>query len=215
MSATLRLAISKEELAKMPAADLTHEIRVVETAADARSALRYLSRQKIVGFDTETRPTFKKGRNYNVSLIQISTDDISFLFRINKIGLMPQLVEFLASEKVRKIGLSVKDDFHGLRKLADFEPGGFVELQDYVHRYCIVDASLQKIYAIIFSQRISKGQRLTNWEADSLTPAQQHYAALDAWACLNIYNYLEAGSFNPLESPFVAPEEPQATTTKS
>lgn len=215
MSATLRLAISKEELAKMPPADLTHEIRVVETAADARSALRYLSRQKIVGFDTETRPSFKKGRNYNVSLIQISTDDISFLFRINKIGLMPQLVEFLASEKVRKIGLSVKDDFHGLRKLADFEPGGFVELQDYVHRYCIVDASLQKIYAIIFSQRISKGQRLTNWEADSLTPAQQHYAALDAWACLNIYNYLEAGSFNPLESPFVAPEEPQATTTES
>ena len=168
-----------------------------------------------MGFDTETRPSFKKGRNYNVSLIQISTDDISFLFRINKIGLMPQLVEFLASEKVRKIGLSVKDDFHGLRKLADFEPGGFVELQDYVHRYCIVDASLQKIYAIIFSQRISKGQRLTNWEADSLTPAQQHYAALDAWACLNIYNYLEAGSFNPLESPFVAPEEPQATTTES
>lgn len=215
MSATLRLAISKEELAKMPAADLTHEIRVVETAADARSALRYLSRQKIVGFDTETRPSFKKGRNYNVSLIQISTDDISFLFRINKIGLMPQLVEFLASEKVRKIGLSVKDDFHGLRKLADFEPGGFVELQDYVHRYCIVDASLQKIYAIIFSQRISKGQRLTNWEADSLTPAQQHYAALDAWACLNIYNYLEAGRFNPLESPFVVPEEPQATTTES
>ena len=192
----------------MPAAEFTGEIRVIENAADARSALRFLSKQHIVGFDTETRPAFRKGATHNVALVQLSTADICFLFRINKIGFMEPLRNLLSAESVLKIGLSTKDDFHGLRKLGEFEPAGFVELQNFVRQFGIVDASLQRIYAIIFGTRISKGQRLTNWEAQELTPAQQHYASLDAYACLQIYETLNAGLFNPSESPYILPSDP-------
>ncbi len=209
MSATIpSLSIAKDLINDMPAAEFTGQIHVIENAADARSALRFLSRQPIVGFDTETRPAFRKGAHRNVALVQLSTADICFLFRINKIGFMEQLRDFLSAEKILKIGLSTKDDFHGLHKLGEFEPSGFVELQEFVHQFGIIDASLQRIYAIIFGSRISKSQRLTNWEAPELTPAQQHYAALDAYACLRIYETLRAGQFNPMSSPYIV-EEPE------
>lgn len=201
------LSIPKDVLADMPVAEFGGEIIVIETAADARSALRYLSRQPIVGFDTETRPSFRKGRTHNVALVQLSTDECCFLFRICKTGFIEPLRNFFELDSVVKVGLSIKDDFHGLHKIDDFSPKGFVELQDYVHRYGISDASLQKIYAIIFGQRITKGQRLTNWEAPELTPAQQHYASLDAWACLQLYKYLESGRFDPISSPFTVTAE--------
>lgn len=205
---TLSISIPKERLNEMPAASFAGKIIVVETAADARAAIRYLSRQKIVGFDTETRPSFRKGRSHNVALVQLSTADTCFLFRINKTGFIEPLREFLELESVKKIGLSIKDDFHGLHKIEEFTPGGFVELQDYVHRFGIIDASLQRIYAILFGERIAKGQRLTNWEADELTESQQHYAALDAYACLRIYNHLSCGGFRPEESSFIVePDE--------
>lgn len=206
---TINLSIPKEKLAQMEPAEFKGKIQMIENAADARAALRYLSRCPIVGFDTETRPSFRKGCSFKVSLIQISTDECCFLFRINKTGFMEPLREFLASDSVIKVGLSVKDDFHGLHKIADFEPAGFIELQEYVHRFGITDASLTKIYGIVFGQRISKGQRLTNWEAVELTGPQQHYAALDAWACLNIYRFLSSGAFCPEESPFIVIPEPE------
>lgn len=206
------LSISKEALAELPQATFGGEIRIIDNPSDLRSAVRYLSRQKLVGFDTETRPSFRKGRTYNVSLVQLSTEECCFLMRIGKTGFCEPLRKFLELESVTKVGLSIKDDFHGLHRLGEFTPGGFVELQDYVHRYGIADASLQKIYAIIFGERISKGQRLTNWEAPELTAAQQHYAALDAWACLRLYRHLEAGGFDASASPFVAEQDPAETT---
>lgn len=199
----------------MPTAIFTGEIITVETAANARSAIRYLTHQPIVGFDTETRPSFRKGKTHSVALIQLSTDDTCFLFRINKTGFMAPLRELLEMKSVKKIGLSTKDDFHGLLKLGEFTPGGFVELQDYVHHFGIIDASLQRIYAIIFGERIAKGQRLTNWEASELTAAQQHYAALDAYACLRIYRYLTDGGFHPEQSPYIVePGNETATDPK-
>lgn len=200
------ISISKNIISELPSAVFPGKIIVIDNAADARSAVRYLSHQDIVGFDTETRPTFKKGLTHNVALIQISTNDTCFLFRINMTGFIEPLQHFFELEDVTKIGLSIKDDFHGLHKIADFNPAGFVELQDYVHRFGIIDASLQRIYAIIFEQRISKGQRLSNWEAAELTPAQQHYAALDAYACLRLYNHLRKGMFDPLSSPYIIPD---------
>ncbi len=187
----------------MPMAEYHGDIHVVDTAADVRSAVRYLSRNAIVGFDTETRPSFRKGRTHNVALVQLSADDCCFLIRLCKTGFTAPLRDFFENESVVKVGLSVKDDFHGLQRLGEFNPSGFIELQEYVHRFGIVDASLQKIYAIIFGQRISKGQRLTNWEAEELSEAQQHYAALDTLACLEIYHHLEAGRFDPMQSPFI------------
>ena len=153
----------------------------------------------MVGFDTETRPAFKKGQKHKVALMQISTVDRCYLFRLNKIGMSEELKAFLENPDVLKIGLSVHDDFTVLRRSSELDPKGFVDLQDMVKNFEITDISLQKIYAIIFGERISKSQRLTNWEADSLSEAQQAYAALDAWACLKIYNYLNAGKFVPAQ----------------
>lgn len=191
----------------MPAAVFPGKIRVVDNAADARAALRYLSRQPIVGFDSETRPSFRRGSTHNVALVQLSTHEICFLFRINKMGFVEPLRRFFELADVKKIGLSTKDDFHGLHKMGEFEPQGFVELQDYVKEFGIIDASLQRIYAILFGERISKGQRLTNWEAAELTESQQHYAALDAWSCIRIYEHLSSGRFDPAVSPYHVEED--------
>lgn len=186
----------------MPVARFEGKIHVIDNAADARAAVAFLMRQPYIGFDTETRPSFHKGELHNVALVQLSTLDECFLFRVNRMGFTEPLRQLMESADVLKVGLSTKDDFHGLNRLAPFTPGGFVELQNYVKKYNIADMSLQKVYAIIFGEHISKGQRLTNWEAPSLTPPQQSYAALDAWACLKIYLCLSRGEFDPSGSPY-------------
>ncbi len=187
---TQLLTISKEELSTLEAEEFKGRIVLVQTASTAVKAIRYLMEQPIVGFDTETRPSFKKGQIHKVALIQLSTPDTCFLIRLNRLGIFPELKEFLESDSVKKIGLSTKDDFGALNRLMHIEPKGFVELQQLVKTCGIGEASLTKIYALLFGKRISKGQRLTNWEAVELTDAQQRYAALDAWACLRIYNHI-------------------------
>lgn len=184
--------ISKEELGRLPAEEFKGRIVVVQSEMMATKAVRYLMDQPIVGFDTETRPSFRKGETHKVALIQLSTDDTCFLIRLNRLGIFPLLKEFLESESVKKIGLSTKDDFTALNRLSHVEPKGFVELQKLVKTQGIGEASLTKIYALLFGKRISKGQRLTNWEATELTEAQQRYAALDAWACLRIYSEISS-----------------------
>lgn len=186
----------------MPAAKFEGRAIVVENAADARQAAAFLAKQPMLGFDTETRPSFHKGDNHNVALIQLSTDTECFLFRINLMGFTEPLVRLMENPDVLKIGLSTKDDFHGLSKLSECSPRGVVELQNLVRKYDIGDMSLQKIYAILFGQHISKGQRLTNWEAAKLTEHQIGYATLDAWACLRIYRHLSAGLFDPATCPY-------------
>lgn len=199
----LHLAISKEAVAAMPTVRYNGGIQIVDSIDKARVALRDLSRSRIVGFDTETRPSFRKGRLHKVALMQIATDDFCFLFRLNILGLFDRLVDFLCDPAITKIGLSVHDDFSVLARSGEIQPQGFVELQSFVKQYDIADTSLQKIYAIVFGERISKSQRLSNWEADALTPEQQSYAAIDAWACLRLYRYLSAGRFDPAASPFI------------
>lgn len=196
------LSISKQQVAQLPDVKYHGRIFIIETVSDARSALTYLSRVDAVGFDTETRPSFQKGHQHTVCLLQLATKDECFLLRLNKIGFTDQLKSFLENPNIVKIGLSTKDDFNSLSKLGSFEPAGFVELQAMVRDWDIADSSLQKIYAIMFGERITKGQRLTNWEADKLTEAQQHYAAIDAWACLKIFNTLRTDGFDPTESPY-------------
>ncbi|MDE7335645.1 MAG: 3'-5' exonuclease domain-containing protein 2 [Muribaculaceae bacterium] len=183
--------IDKAALAQLPAEQFTGRIEIIQTLDRAVKAVKFLMDQPLVGFDTETRPNFRKYDNHKVSLMQLSTPDICFLIRLNRVGLFPELREFLESEKVTKIGLSTKDDFHVLNRLAPIEPKGFIELQQLVKNYGIGEASLTKIYALLFGKRISKAQRLSNWEAVELTLAQQRYAALDAYACLRIYTQLK------------------------
>ncbi len=202
-----KISISKEELSKLPTMVYPAAVTVVEDAGTARTALRALNREQIVGFDTETRPTFRKGQTHNVALLQLSTHERCFLFRLNKIGMSAELREFLENPDITKIGLSVHDDFNALHRSCEVNCQGFVDLQNYVKPFGISDISLQKIYAIIFGERISKSQRLTNWEAETLSPGQQAYAALDAWACLKIYDHLRDGEFHPEESPYAKTAE--------
>ena len=201
------LGISKDTIHTLPEVHYPGRVILIDSAAKARDAVKYLLKQKQLGFDTETRPSFQKNRHYKVSLMQISTPEECFLFRLKMIGSLDGVMSVLENPDIQKIGLSLKDDFHSLAKLQEFTPQGFVELQTFVKSYEIADNSLQKIYALVFNRRISKNQRLTNWEAPTLTLSQQSYAAIDAWACVEIYNHLLAGRFNPAECPYVIDDE--------
>ena len=187
----IKSTITKAEIAQMPIVQFPGRIFVVYTETDAEKAVAYLKSQQIVGVDTETRPSFKRGRSHKVALLQIATTDTCFLFRLNQIGMPAILQDFLMGDTL-KIGLSLKDDFMMLsrRKEVHAEEGNWIELQDYVGRFGIEDRSLQKIFANLFGKKISKAQRLSNWEAESLSDSQINYAATDAWACVEIYNCL-------------------------
>lgn len=196
------ITISKEQLSELPTVVFPGQITVVDTVEAANEALSVLRKEPVVGFDTETKPSFRKGQSNSVALMQVSTLDHCYLFRLKKLGFIDGLREFMEDSSVKKIGLSLHDDFHVLHRGAEFKPDGFVDLQSLVKEYGISDISLQKIYGIIFNERISKSQRLSNWEAARLTDSQQSYASIDAWACLRIYNYLKQGLFNPDASPY-------------
>lgn len=187
----IRDLFPKAEIAELPRVLFEGRIVCIQTEKEAEKAIEYLMMQKRVGVDTETRPSFVSGRMFKVALVQISTLEVCFLFRLNYIGFPDCLKRFLEDMKVEKIGLSLKDDFDALHRRGAFIPGDFVELQEYVHSFGIRDQSLQKIYANLFGQKISKAQRLTNWEAEILNDGQKLYAATDAWSCLMIYNCLE------------------------
>ena len=166
-------------------------IVVVTTENDADKAVDFLLAQPILGVDTETRPAFKKGINHKVALLQVATHDICFLFRLNYTGITASILKLLEDTTVPKIGLSLHDDIMSMHRRADFRPGKFIDLQKHVGEIGIEDLSLQKLYANFFGQKISKAQRLSNWEADILTEQQKNYAATDAWACIMLYEELQ------------------------
>ena len=182
--------ITKEEISTLEVEEFQGRIVLVDTFEAAEEAVKYLSSCTRLGFDTETRPAYKKGSVFGVALIQISTDEVCFLFRLNIIGFPDCLIQLLSNPDVQKVGLSLKDDYLSMSRRQKFTPQGFVDLQSIVPQYDIAELSLQKVYALLFEKKISKSQRLTNWEADELTEAQQRYAALDAWACLKVYEKL-------------------------
>ena len=188
----IRRSIDKEEVKDMPKALFPGQIHVVQTPQEAERAVAYLKKCPILGIDSETRPSFTKGQSHKVALLQVSSEEHCFLFRLNLTGLTLPIIMLLENPGITKVGLSLRDDFMMLHKRAPFEQRACVELQEYVRTFGIQDRSLQKIYAILFGEKISKSQRLSNWEAEMLTPSQQQYAATDAWACLNIYNRLQS-----------------------
>ncbi len=177
----------KTEILKLPVVEFQGKIVVVYSEKETRKAVDFLLSQPILGFDTETRPSFKKGSVHKVALMQVSTPEICFLFRLNQSGMTPDIIRLLEDTTVPKIGLSLNDDILSLHRNAEFTPGLFIDLQDHMREIGIEDLSLQKLYANIFGQRISKNQRLTNWEAQILSDRQKIYAATDAWACINLY----------------------------
>lgn len=182
--------MEKETISKMEAVDFSGRIITIQTEKDTDKAVSYLSAFRNLGLDTETRPSFKKGETHKVALLQLSTEDTCFLFRLNYIGMPDSLLRLLSDPHILKIGLSLRDDLQALKSRGLFDMLNFLDLQDYVSNFGIKDRSLKKIYANLFGQRISKRQQRSNWEAETLTEQQKKYAAIDAWACLQIYNTL-------------------------
>lgn len=191
MMITLKEKFDKKDITLLPKESFKGRIFVIISEKESDKAVKYLLNQKIIGIDTETRPSFRRGQHYKVALLQVSTHDTCFLFRLNRIGVTSSLKKLLEDCKVIKVGLSLKDDLRLLSEREDFTPGLFIDIQNEIKDIGIQDLSLQKIYANIFGMKIAKNQQLTNWEADALTEAQQLYAATDAWACIRIHEELK------------------------
>lgn len=205
----------KSIINSLPLVTFPGKIIVVLNEYEADRAVEYLLSCDVLGVDTETRPAFRKGNNHKVALLQVATRKECFLFRLNHLGLPKSLLRLLSNKQVPMVGLSWHDDLMSLHRREQFEPGWFIDIQDIIGNLGIVDKSLQKLYANLFGEKISKRQRLTNWEADVLTDRQKEYAAIDAWACIKLYdeimNLLATKEYE-LE---VVPEEKPAADNKS
>jgi ribonuclease D len=182
--------ITVEELAECELSWFKGEIVLVDDLKTFYRVFPRLIGNNLLGFDTETKPSFKKGRKNIVSLIQLSTGDLACLFRINKIGFPDELIKLLSDPGVIKAGVAVHDDIRFLKGVKKFSPEGFIDLQNFVRDYGIQSSGLKKLTAIVLGFRISKRQQVTDWEAEQLTEAQQIYAATDAWVCYEIYKKL-------------------------
>ena len=182
--------ISNEQTALLPAVEFRGEIRIVEHERDIAAACKTLAEQPVIGFDTETRPSFRPGVTFRVSLLQLSTPTVCDLFRLNKIPLAKPILQLLEDRRILKIGADVAGDLRSLRQIRHFRDGGFVDLQGIAPEWGIGEKSLRKLSAIVLGRRVSKAQRLSNWEAATLTDKQQLYAATDAWVCTRIYEQL-------------------------
>lgn len=207
---SLFVKTDKSQIPSLPRFSFPGKIVVVQSLAEAHRAVRALRKAPLIGIDTETRPSFRKGVTHKVALLQASTEHTCFLFRLNRFGLPADLAALLGDADVCKVGLSLKDDFHQLsQRYPGFSPQGFIDLQPYAHEMGIEDMSLQKLFANVFKQRISKAQQLSNWEADVLDEKQKLYAATDAYACIMLYREMrrlrEAGDYTLL--PPVVPQE--------
>ena len=182
--------ISNEQTALLPAVEFRGEIRIVEHERDIAAACKTLAEQPVIGFDTETRPSFRPGVTFRVSLLQLSTPTVCYLFRLNKIPLAKPILQLLEDRRVLKIGADVAGDLRSLRQIRHFRDGGFVDLQGIAPEWGIGEKSLRKLSAIVLGRRVSKAQRQSNWQAATLTDKQQLYAATDAWVCTRIYEQL-------------------------
>lgn len=195
-------SITPELMEGMQLAEFPGKIYVIDREGpEFAKAVAYLSRQKIIGFDTETRPCFSASQpHYGVALLQLSGPEKAYLFRIKTLGMHRKLCKILSDIKIIKVGAAVHDDIKGLQRYVPFTPGAFVDLQKIVCEYGIRDKSVKKMTAIILGFRISKTQQLSNWEAETLSESQQKYAATDAWVCREMYLKLMRSPKNPLDT---------------
>lgn len=190
--------ISNEQTALLPAIEFRGEIRIVEDERDIAAACKYLAEQPVIGFDTETRPSFRPGVTFRVSLLQLSSPEICYLFRLNRIPLDKAILQLFENKRLLKVGADVAGDLRSLRQIRHFRDAGFIDLQAIAPEWGIAEKSLRKLSAIVLGQRVSKAQRLSNWEAATLTDKQQLYAATDAWVCTRIYDRLLRTPKKPL-----------------
>lgn len=182
--------ISKDDIKNLPQQQFTGRILLIDDVSQLDFLHQKLVNKKVLGFDTETRPSFKKGKKHRVSLLQLATEDEAYLIRLNRVGLPESVITLFENENIKKIGLAIRDDINSLIQLTSFQPEGFIDLQQYVKRFDILDNGLKKLAANILGFRISKKQQTSNWEKEILEDEQLVYAATDAWVCYQIYNTL-------------------------
>lgn len=206
-----QISISPEEISQLPLGCFPGKIEVISGPGIAYDkAILYLCTQKVIGFDTETRPVFSPGqKNHGVALLQLSGADKAYLFRVQTLGMRGMLCKILSNPRILKIGAATQDDLRGLQKLRYFKPAGFIDLQKIGWEWGIKDKSVKKMAGIILGCRISKAQQLSNWEAESLSEPQQKYAATDAWVCREMYLKLKKTEKNPLTPEQLAPAPPK------
>lgn len=185
-------SITKEEINDLPLEAFEGEIVIIDSDEGLKEAVDYLKQFPVLGFDTETKPSFTKGSVNPVALLQLSSSEKSFLFRLNRIGLPFSIIDLLSDPEIIKVGAAIKDDIRGLQDITDFDGNSFLELQQYVSSFGIENFSLKKLAAIVLRIRISKRQQVSNWEAAELSPGQLRYAATDSWVSLEIYEALKA-----------------------
>jgi ribonuclease D len=192
MAVVFREDIALDEIKDLPLIEYQGKFEIVDDAAKFEVAMKEILSHKIAGFDTETRPSFKKGVQYQVALLQVFCGQVCYLIRLNKVGFPDALRQWFEDESITKIGLSLRDDIRELRKKRQITPQNLVDLQLIVGDYDIAAMSLKKISAIVLGSRLSKRQQLSNWENPTLNDKQQIYAATDAWVCLEIYKRLKS-----------------------
>ena len=183
--------ISKEEINQLPLFKYQGEIKLIETIDEALAAAHELNKESLIGFDTETRPAFKKNESYQISLLQLATKNVAYLFRLNKIPLIPEVTEILANEKILKSGVAIRDDIIGLQNIKAFKPKSFIELADLAKEKQLKSFGLRSLTALLLGKRLSKSAKITNWEKEKLTQAQCAYAASDALVGLLLYEKLK------------------------
>ena len=189
-------SISKEEVNELPLGQFEGEMYLIDHPDQVEEAVDFLEEQHIIGFDTETKPSFKKGQFNHVSLLQLSTTEQAFLFRLNKIGFPEPLRNLMEKENLIKIGAAVHDDLKGLGKLTDsFYPQSFFDLNDELKKVGFHNVGVRNLSGMVLKIRISKSEQVSNWESEILTEKQRRYAATDAWACLKIFNVLREEGF--------------------
>lgn len=214
MKKKLYSKFDKKEISELPQVTFPGRIITIISPGEADKAVDYLLSMNILGVDTETKPAFHRGEHHHVALLQVSTHDTCFLFRLNRIGITPSIKRLLEDKTVKKIGLSWHDDIHMLQDREKFTPGLFIDLQDMVPQLGIKDLSLQKLYANIFHEKISKRQRLSNWESPQLDDKQKQYAAIDAWTCILLYEEMER-LIKTKDYELIVVPEPEAPTKPS
>jgi ribonuclease D len=192
MNERFKSSISKEEINRLPLLQFDNDLFLIDHKEQLFPLAPILLNTTVLGFDTETRPSFKKGKINQVALLQLATATQAFLIRVKMTGLPNQLISIFENPAIIKAGVAIRDDIKSLQKIRHFEPKGFIDLQQFTQSYGIEDNSLKKLTAIILNQRISKSERLTNWDNKILTRKQKRYAATDAWVCYEIYTTLTA-----------------------
>lgn len=211
MKKTIYNKFDKAAINALPLVEYPYKINVILNEYEAERAVDYLLTCDILGVDTETKPAFRRGQNHKVALLQVATRDQCFLFRLNHLGMPQSVIRLLSNRMVPMVGLSWHDDIMSLHRRAEFTPGWFIDIQDIIGNLGIEDKSLQKLYANLFGEKISKRQRLTNWEADALTNRQCLYAATDAWTCIRLYEEIcrlaETGDYELVTVEEPAPKQ--------